>query len=198
MGLLYAGGEIKIDKLEQSEADSSFLLSLCDSYGLGMKIYRNRIAIWDIISAEKGTPVATLSRAAFEDATFTDGIYGTYTGARVSYRPPDADKDISVFVGNKEEKAKGSRVLKVNESCSSEAEARRKGAAAVNKSNMKATTLTATLFPNPTVCAGACIRLDDSFGKLKGKYFVDKVSWELGSSTRQKIEAHKVKKKVKA
>ena len=140
-----------------------------------------------------------MSQASFTDVSFTDGIYGTYTGARVSYRPPDADKDISVYVGLKGEHAKGSRILKVNESCSSEAEARRKGAAAVNKSNMQATTLSGTMYPNPSICAGTCIKLDASFGKLSGKYFVDKVSWEAGSgATSQKIEAHKVKKKVKA
>ena len=196
--LKYSGAEIKIDKLEQSEADSSFLLGLCDSYGFGMKIYRGKLVIYGIIKMEKKKAVVTLSQTAFESASFTDGIYGTYTGARVSYRPPDADKDISVYVGLKDEKAKGSRVLKVNESCSSEAEARRKGAAAVNKSNMKDTTLQATIFPNPRICAGVCIRLDDTFGKLSGKYFVDKVKWELGGSTKQSIEAHKVKKKVKA
>lgn len=197
--LLCAGADIMIDKLEQSEADSSFLMSLCDSYGLGMKIYRNRIAIWDIMSAEKGVAFETLSPGSFTDISFTDGIYGTYTGARVSYRKPDSDKDISVYVGLKGEHAKGSRILKVNESCSSEAEARRKGAAAVNKSNMKATTLSGTMYPNPSVCAGACIRLGKDFGKLAGKYFVDKVTWDVGGgATTQKIEAHKVQKKVKA
>ena len=197
--LSYSGAEIKIDKLEQGEADSSFLMNLCDSYGFGMKIYRRKIVIYGIIAMEKKKAIATLSRSAFIDATITDGIYGTYTGARVSYRPPDADTDISVYVGYKGEKAKGSRVLKVNESCSSEAEARRKAASAVNKSNMKDTTLSGSLYPNPRICAGVCVRLDDTFGKLSGKYFIDKVTWEVGSgATTQKIEAHKVKKKVKA
>ena len=197
LGLEYSAAGVWVDKLEQSEADSSFLMSLCDSYGFGMKIYRGRIVIYGIIRIEKKEAICTLSTSDFESASFTDGIYGTYTGARVSYRPPDADKDISVYVGLMDEKAKGSRVLKVNESCSSEAEARRKGAAAVNKSNMKDTTVSATLFPDTRICAGVCIQLDDSFGKLSGKYFVDQVKWELGSSTKQTIEAHKVKKKVK-
>ncbi len=198
--LKYTGANIIIDKLEQNEADSSFLMNLCDSYGFGMKIYRNRIVIYGIIKMEKKKAICKLGRTAFTDISFTDGIYGTYTGARVSYRPPDTDEDISIFIGLKEENAKGSRVLKVNESCSSEAEARRKGASAVNKSNMKATTMSGTCFPNPRICAGVCIRLDNSFGKLMGKYFIDRVTWDVSGNgaTTQRIEAHKVKKKVKS
>ena len=45
----YSGAEVMIDKLEQSEADSQFLMGLCDSYGFGMKIYRSRIVIYGII-----------------------------------------------------------------------------------------------------------------------------------------------------
>lgn len=195
--LSYSGPTIMIQKLEQSDNDSSFLSKLCDDYGLGMKIYRRKIVIYDIVKIEKKKAVITLSQKAFTDVSFTDGLYGTYTGARVSYKSANDDKEISIYVGTKGEHAKGSRVMKVNETCDSEAEARRKGAAQVNKSNMKATTLSATMFPNPKVCAGVCIRLGDEFGKLKGKYFVDKVTWDIGNSaSTQKIEAHKVKKKV--
>lgn len=185
--------------MEQSDNDSSFLSKLCEDYGLAMKIYRRKIVIYDQVELEKKKAVKTLKLSDFEEGlSFTDGIYGTYTGARVSYKSADDDKEISVFVGLKGEHAKGSRVLKVNETCDSEAEARKKGAAQVNQSNMKATTMTGSIFPNPKICAGVCIRLGDDFGKLKGKYFVDKVTWEVGdSATSQKIEAHKVQRKVK-
>ena len=197
--LSYSGPSIMIKKLEQSDNDSSFLSKLCDDYGLGMKIYRRKIVMYDIVRIEKKKAIATLTLKSFEDISFTDGIYGTYTGARVSYKSANDDKEISIFVGTKGEHAKGSRVMKVNETCDSEAEARKKGAAQVNKSNMKATTMSATIFPNPKICAGVCIRLGDEFGKLKGKYFVDKVTWGVGDSvTSQKIECHKVKKKVVA
>jgi len=197
LSLDYSGPSIMIDKLEQSDNDSSFLSRLCDEYGLGMKIYRRKIVVYDVIEIERKKAVATLSLSSFTDASFTDGIYGTYTGARVSYKAADDDEEISIFVGTKGEGADGSRVMKVNSTCSSEAEARRKGAAQVNKSNMKATTMSATMFPDPKICAGVCVRLSEEFGKLAGKYFVDKVTWDIGrSATTQKVEAHKVKKKV--
>ena len=198
--LSYSGDEVTIDKLEQNETDSSFLSNLCDSYGFGMKIHRQMIVVYDIGTIEEQAAVTNLIPGNFTDISFTDGIYGTYTGARVSYRPPDADEDISIYIGLRGEEEEGSRVLKVNESCSSEAEARRKAAAAVNKSNMKATAFTGTLFPNPAICAGVCVNLDLSFGALFGKYFIDKVSWSVSGkgATTQKIEGHRVMEKVVA
>ena len=187
---------MSIDKLEQNETDSAFLMSLCDSYGFGMKIHRQMIVVYEISQIEEQSPAATLGLGDFTDVTFTDGIYGTYTGARVSYRLPDTDNDISIYLGLTPEES--GRVLKVNESCSSEAEARRKAAAAVNKSNMKATTFTGTIFPRPFLCAGTCATLESSFGALGGKYFIDKVTWTVSGkgATTQKIEAHRVQEKV--
>ena len=198
LSLSYSGPSILIEALEQSETDSAFLQSLCEGYGFGMKIYRRKIVVYDIVEIEAQKAVATLGLSSFEDASFTDGIYGTYTGARVSYKPADGGEEISVYVGIKAEDAEGARVLKVNETCSSAAEARRKGAAQVNVSNMKSTTFSGTMFPNPKVCAGVCVELGKEFGKLSGKYFVDKVEWSVGDQTSQKIEAHKVKKKAVA
>jgi hypothetical protein len=199
--LAYSATSYTIDKLEQSNDDCSFLSKLCEDYGLAMKIYKNKIVVYDQTTLENKASVATLNLKDFEEGgpSITDSIYGTYTGARVSYKPADGKDEISVFVGLKAENAKGSRVLKVNETCSSEAEALIKGAAQVNKSNRSATTISGGIFPNPKICAGVCITLGADFGKLKGKYFVDKVTWTLGgSATSQKIEAHKVQKKAVA
>lgn len=196
--LSYEGVEVCIDKLEQNEADSPFLMNLCDSYGFGMKIHRQMIVVYEIALIEESAETASLGLGDFIDAAFTDGIYGTYTGARVSYRPPDTDEDISIYLGLTPEEA--GRVLKVNEPCESEAEARIKAAAAVNKSNMKATTFTGTIFPNPAICAGICVNLATPFGALSGKYFIDKVTWTVSGkgATTQKIEAHRVQEKVAA
>ena len=198
--LSYSAPVIMIDKKEQSGNDSAFLSQLCDDYGLGMKIYRRKIVIYDMVAIEKKKAIARLDLKDFEEGiSFTDGIYGTYTGARISYKTTDSDKEISVYVGNRAETAKGSRVMNISETCGSEADARRKAAAKVNKSNMSATTFSGSIFPNPKICAGVTIRLGKEFGKLSGKYFVDKVSWSVGeSATKQSIEAHKVKKKVNA
>ena len=46
--LYYDASDVPISKMEQSkQTDSDFLLKLCEKYGLGLKIYSNRIVIWD-------------------------------------------------------------------------------------------------------------------------------------------------------
>ena len=198
LDLYYWASPIIIAKLEQSNDDSSFLMKLCEDYGLSMKIFRDRLFIYDTAGLEEFPSILTLKESDCEDISFTDGIFGTYTGARVSYKNIDSDEEISIYIGLQDENAEGSRVIKVNETCNSEAEARIKGAAQINKSKRGETTMSATIFPNPRITSGTCIDLDpNDFGRLSNRYFVDKVTWDVSSSgTKQQIEAHSVKAKV--
>ena len=201
LGFRYDAKQIKIDKLEQSEEDDcSFLKKLADKYDLGMKIYRNKIVIWSRAKYERRKPIAYINRKMWVDDSweFESSLEGVYTGCRITYKDTkDSKKDISTYVGVKDEHAKGARTLKLNESCSSEKEAREKAAAKVNESNMKAMTLSGTIFPNPRICSGCTVRVK-GIGKGNGKYFVDKMTLSVDSSgTTQKLEMHKVQKRCK-
>ena len=196
MSVKYDAEEIQIEKLEQSDNDSSFLMSLCSDYGLEMKIYKKKITIFDIKTIEEKGPVATLKMKDFEEGVqFQDALTGTYTGARVSYKKDDDSKEITTYVGSEPEEGKKSRTLKINTTCSSEAEAKRKGAAEVNLSNRNLVTMRGDIFPDPKIVAGTNVQLQ-GFGKLSGKYFIDKVTWEMGEGCTQSLEAHKVQPKV--
>lgn len=198
--LSYSGPTIKIKKLEQSENDSAFLYGLCKDYGLSMKVYKKKIVIYDQTQIELKRPVCTISMEDFVDNDWEahDGLYGVYSGARISYKNPDDDKETSIYVGLKAESAKGSRTLKINETADSAAEARRKAAAQVNLSNEGATTLSGTIWPDIKICAGVTVKVT-GFGKFNGKYFVDKCTMQLGDSgTSQKIEMHKCQKRITA
>lgn len=198
--LSYSGPSIKIKKLEQSESDSEFLYKLCKDYGLSMKVYKKKIVIYDQTQMEQKGPVCTLGMDDFVDNNWEarDSLYGVYSGARISYKDPDDDKETSIYVGLKAENAKDSRTLRINETADSAADARRKAAAQVNLSNQDATTISGTIWPNIKVCAGVTVKITD-FGKFNGKYFVDKSTMELGESgTSQKIEMHKCQKRITA
>lgn len=200
LSLSYQAPEIKLKKLEQSENDSAFLYKLCEDYGLSMKVYKKKIVIYEQTQMELKKPVAILDMSNFIDNEWevTDSLYGVYTGARISYKNPDDDKETSIYVGLKGENAKGSRTLKINETTDSPADAKLKAAAKVNKSNEEATTITGTIWPDVKICAGVTVKLS-GFGKLNGKYFVDKSTIELGESgTSQNIEMHKCQKRIKA
>lgn len=200
LALSYSGPTIKIKKMEQSESDSAFLYGLCKDYGLSMKVYKKKIVIYDQTQMEQKGPVCTINMGDFVDNNWEahDGLYGVYSGARISYKDPDDDKETSIYVGLKAENAKGSRTLKINETADSAADARRKAAAQVNLSNEGATTISGTIWPNIKICAGVTVKVTD-FGKFNGKYFVDKSTMELGDSgTSQKIEMHKCQKRIMA
>lgn len=200
LSFAYSGANIKISKLEQSENDSAFLYNLCKDYGLSMKVYKKKIIIYDQTAMELKKPVAILNMQNFIDNDWeaTDSLYGVYTGARIAYKDPDDNKETNIYMGLKGENAKGSRTLKINVTADSIADARRKAAASVNKSNEGATTITGTIWPDVKICAGVTVKIE-GFGKLNGKYFVDKSTIELsGSGTSQKIEMHKCQKRIVA
>lgn len=198
--LSYSAPTITIASLEQSKkSDSAFLYEVCDKYGLAMKVYNSKIVIYDHKAAEAKKAVAKISHGSFIDDAweFRDALEGTYTGARISYKNPNKssknkkEKDISIYLGLKAEKAKGARVLKINETCDTQADAYYKAAAKVNEANRQATTLSGTMWANPKICAGVCVTVT-GMGKANGKYYVDEVTTEIGSSgTTQKVEMHR-------
>lgn len=192
MSLDYNGKTIMIDKLEQSNNDSSFLSELCDKYGLSMKIYINKLVIFDQGKMEAKGPVATLNPDSFEGGSWDlkDTLYGVYTGATIQYKASDDSKEIKLTVGTPE------RLLNINETADNQADAKMKAEAQVNKSNEGATTLSGDIFPNPKIVAGVTVTVK-GFGKCSGKYYVDKVTWDVsGSGTSQKIEMHRCAKRL--
>lgn len=196
LSLSYDASAINIESLEQSQkTDSEFLFDICETYGLSMKIYKHKLVIYDQVNQEKLGPVGELTRESFVDDSweFVDTLQGVYTGARVTYKSGKKSSDeISVYSGYQAEDAKGSRVLRINTTCDSKAEALLKAAQEVNKSNRKATTLSGDIWPDPKYCSGVNVTIS-GLGKADGKYFIDKSTTEVtDSGTKQHLEMHKV------
>ena len=198
LSLGYDASSIQIKSLEQSqESDSAFLFKLCEKYGLSMKVYNSKLAIYDMGKLEAKGPSLTLKPEDMIDGDweFRDALAGTYTGARVSYKKTTGNEaetdEYSVFVGLVGEDAKGSRVLRLNETTDSKAEAKMIGAAKVNISNRETTTFSCTILANKKMYTGITVKIS-GLGKADGKYFVDKVTTTVeASGSTQKIEMHK-------
>ena len=200
----YDGPEHKIESLEQTDrSDSDFLYELAKKYGLGMKIYKDKIILYDKNKYEAKKAVLTIKRSDFIDDNWewTDTLEGTYTGGRCSYKQTgnkksaSAAKDISVYVGSGES-APGARTLKISEQAASESDAIAIIRAAVDTENEKATILPGDIFANAKVVAGIVVNVS-GFGKADGRYFVDEVKTKVSKSgTKQSITIHKIQKKV--
>lgn len=171
--IVYDAGEIPISKTEQNEqTDSEFLKTLCEKYGLGLKVYANRLVIWDYRQYYSKPAIMTLTPSMVTKWDYRSTMQGTYTGALVNYTDPGTKKSVSVVVGTEE------RLYKTTQKADNEADARRIGEGAILKANRKETTMQIQLPPQLSLVATENVELS-GFGKMDGKYFVQKASHQM-------------------
>lgn len=186
--LYYEAPNVSIEKVEQSEKDDcSFYNELVKLYGFAMKIYKNKIVVFSEATYEKKKSVATLTEQNIEPSwSWNTKLCKTYTGAHYEYTNNDKNQTITVEVGS------GSRILKVTDAVSTAAEAERITLAKINEANKSDTTMSVTLtIANRKIIATSCVTIS-GLGKLNGKYYVEKVTWDIGSGCKQKLELRKV------
>lgn len=168
-----ASEDISVSKIEQDkQPDSEFLKNLCEKYGLGIKVYSNRLVIWDLKQYFEKSPVLTMVPEMVSKWSYNSTIQGTYTGAKVSYTNPNNGQTVEVLVGTEE------RLYKTNQKADSEADARRIGESILRNANRKERTMKLTILPKMSLYATSNVKLS-GFGNLDGIYFVEKVSHSL-------------------
>lgn len=196
--LSYDAGSVTIENLEQNDqTDSAFLYELCKTYGLAMKVYSNRIIIYDKGEYEKKKTVVTLTRSDFleDEWDYSDSLIGTYTGANISYQGAADDEEIKTYVGFSE-KGSSLRTLNITEKADNLKDAKLKAAARVNEENEKTTTLSGKIQANPKITAACNVQIE-GMGKINGKYFIDKVVTEVGESgSSMSLEMHRIQERL--
>lgn len=188
IGLYYETAGTTILRIEQSDQDDcSFLNEIVTRYGFSLKIYKNKIVIFDEAVYEKRKSVATLTPENVEpNWNWKTRLEKTYTGARYEYTDRDAGLLYTVDIGS------GDRILKVTDSSMSLAEARAITLARINDSNKNDTSMSLILtLANPKIVATSCVDIS-GFGNLDGKYYVQKVSWEVSSGVKQHLTMRKI------
>jgi hypothetical protein len=187
--LYYEASKVSIEKVEQSEKDDcSFYNELVKLYGFAMKIYKNKIVVFNEATYEKKKSVATLTEESIEpNWSWNTKLRRTYSGAKYEYTNNDKNKTFTVKVGG------GNRILKVTDAASTLAEAERITLAKINDANKSDTTMSVTVTKaNRKIIATSCVTIS-GFGKLDGKYYVEKVDWTIGGDAiKQKLELRKV------
>ena len=179
---------LPIEKVEQSEKDDcSFYNELVKLYGFAMKIYKNKIVVFNEATYEKKKSVATLTEQNIEpNWSWNTKLCRTYTGAKYEYTNNDKNQTIKVEVGG------GNRILKVTDAASNASEAERITLAKINEANKGDTTMSVTMTrANRKIIATSCVTIK-GFGKLDGKYYVEKVTWDIGSGCKQKLDLRRV------
>lgn len=193
--LYYEADDIVIEITEQNEqTDCSFLYSVCGDYGLAMKVYSNKIIIFDEETYENRPSVCTVDESDMSKWTYKSTMTGTYTGANVRFVDPNNEEEYTVCIGG------GSRILEINESVDSITDAERKGIAKLKSENKKAITLSVTMKTNLKILAGTCVDVTGLGSRINGKYYVDKASTsKSGSSVCQtKLTMHRVVPRIQS
>jgi len=185
LSLVYDAPVIKIAAVEQSGTeDSAFLETICKEYGLSLKIYSNKLVIFDREKYKAKPAVATILKGDMLNYTFNTTLVGTYTGGELEYTTKTGKK-VTYKTG------KGPRILKVNTSANNSSEAKLKLDAAIKEANHSETTLSFSTMGQPTLVAGQTINIG-GLGKANGKYYIDKLTHSVGDAYTTAFECSKV------
>ena len=192
VSLYYEADTIKIAEVEQNQqTDSAFLYSLCEKYGLAMKVYNHKIVIFDIVRYEEKGAVLIIKETDANSWSVNTTIDGTYTGVSLNYTDPDTENTIKVTMGS------AGRMFAINTQASSQYDAELQAAAKVNAANRGIQTMEITIRANPKIVASHCIMIS-GFENFDGKYYVDKVKHSIGNGYTMQISAHKVQAAIRA
>lgn len=191
VNVYYEGDAIQIKEIEQNnETDSSFLYSLCDKYGMAMKVYNKKIVIFDPVKYEAKDPVRTLREKDMTKWSYNTTVEGTYTGVSLKWTDPDKDK-IDVTMG------KPGRMYSMNTQATSKYDAELQAAAKVNEANRKIETMDVTVPGEFRITASQCV-LIKGLGNANGKYYIDSVKHSVsGSGYTMQLSMHKVQTAIK-
>ncbi len=187
ISLYYDAEEISVKSLEQDkQTDCKFLYQVCEKYGLAMKVFAEKIVIFDEAVYESAPPLADLKREDFARYSFRSKLEGTYTGAKIAYTDPGTSETHIVMVGG------GDRIKEINEEADSAPDAQKKAIAALNNANKDAETFSGTIMSKKELTASGCVKIS-GFGEYDGIYYLDKVTTKIGNNgaSQQSFEAHK-------
>ncbi len=187
ISLFYEAEEIRVVSLEQDrQTDCKFLYSVCEKYGLAMKVFAEKIIIFDEAQYESAGPVDTLHYGDFSQYKYNSTLAGTYTGAKIAYSDPGTGEEHMVEVGD------GSRVMEINGEADSPADAQKKATASLNNANKKAETFSGTVKARRGLAATGCVEIE-GFGAADGIYYMDKVTTKIGGNgaSVQMLEMHR-------
>ncbi len=181
------GGEFPIQTVEQTEqTDCAFYNQHCGEYGLCLKVYAEKLVVYDREAYKAKEAAAALRKEDIQSWSWHTSLEGSYTGGEYTYTDPATEEEIKETVGS------GPRILKKSGKADSAADARRKITALVHSANHSATTLSLTIPGRPGLVATQCITVEGMGEAIDGKYYIDKATSRIGGGYTMELELSKV------
>ena len=190
--LVYDADKFTIESVAQDKkTDCAFLNELVIKYGLALKIFNDRLVIFDEAVYEQKAVVATLTEEDFEPSwKYNTSLAGTYTGMQYSYTNSKKGKTYNVEIGG------GDRIMTCDDEASNLTEATRIAVSKLNNANKGTTTMQITLRGTWKIVATSCVQIS-GLGMLDGKYYVERADTSISGSggTKLTLSLRKVEKR---
>ena len=186
----FIGDDTQIENLEQKkQPDSTFLNELLTKYGYSMKIYSQKLIVYQDKAIEAKDAVKEFYEKDFSEWSFNTALTDSYTGAHYNYTNQNSGETYNFIIGTDK------KVLEVTEAADSIDEARRITVAELNKKNQGSTTMSVTLKIPEKIVATQAVKVT-GLGMIDGKYIVEKVTHTLGQGYTQSLELRKVEEQI--
>lgn len=188
--LVYDAEAFSIDEITQSgNTDMEFAFSVCEDYDLALKLYNDRLVVYDKTAYEKKKHAYTISKDDIGDNySIKEQIRTVYDSVKMQYTSGGKTVTYEYTVPGK----KGVRRMFISEKADSIRDAEQRAKARLRENLRETRTIDLTVMGNIRYKAAENFMLE-GFGKLDGKYFVDHVSHRKSNSKYTcQITAHKV------
>lgn len=190
--LVYHASNVSVKETTQSAtSDMNFAFSLCQEYGYAMKLYNDKIVVYDQTRYEKHKAKYTINIADLGGAdaySFSVNVHEQYNGVEAVYTD-DGHKKVAYKYSLKG--TKGTRKLLISVQSDSTAEAEKKAKAALRESLREGCKVSLNVMGSPKYKSAQCFNLS-GFGRMDGKYFMERVVHSKeGGAYRCSLEAHR-------
>jgi phage protein D len=193
VSLVYEASAISIEAKEQSEEeDMKFLQSLCDDYGLAMKIYNSKIILFAEEQYEAKASVRTLTELDVISWSGQTTLTGLADSVEVKYKDPKTSEDLSYTYQDPKKVGRPTyKLQESNEKADSIDDARKKAKAELRAANREETTLSLKIDPHKGLTSAMNVDVT-GFGKFDGKYFIDKITHNISGGYTMDLEMRRV------
>ncbi len=183
ISLFFEAMDVAIAKVEQSkQTDCDFYCEQVEKYGLALKIYNDRLVVFDEADYEAKDAKCILTPSDFEPGwSWNTKTSGTYTGVKYQYTNSDRNRTFTVTAGD------GDRILDCSKSADNLKEATAIALGELNKANRGTTTMRITMMARPGLIASDCIEIQ-GLERLSGKYYIDQLTHSIGSGYKMSLE----------
>lgn len=181
IALVYDAEIYDVDEISQSgQTDLAFAFSVCSEYGMSLKLYNDKMIVYDQTAYEKKAASYTIKKTDLggEGAyTFTSQITTLYDSVKIQYTKGDKTLTYSYTIPGKS----GKRTMFITTKADSYKDAELKAKSKLRKNLRESRLITLKLPGNTKYKAAENFELA-GFGRLDGKYFVDKVQHDKAHS----------------